>query len=219
MSQDAKALPQSEQLNIAAFSKLFTHTANSYKYLFFLALLNVLNQRQFDPAPIALQDLIVEMLVVGWQGYHPHHLSFGNKDAISGRFDAFVVEVGNELAGDALRQAIAKKMGATIRDLKRFAPYRLIRPFLDNELKGVKSSEANQKIASLSREHFQDKKPLYRFNDKEESITIHSEWEAYLKVNYAIVHDRAIEEWASYMQKCNPKIADLRSKLLTGNES
>ena len=140
MSQGAKGLPKSEQLNIEAFSKLFTHTANSYKYLFFLALLNILKQRNFDSTPIALQDLMVEMLVIAWQAYYPHRLSFGNKDMIAGRFDVFA-EVGSNLSGEELRKAISSKMLITTKDLKKFTPYRLIRPFLNwnsRELKVVK---------------------------------------------------------------------------------
>ena len=212
MSQGANALPKSEQLNIEAFSKLFTHTANSYKYLFFLALLNILKQRKFDHTPIALQDLMVEMLVIAWQAYHPHRLSFGNKDMIAGRFDVFD-EVGRNLSGEELRKAIASKMLSTTKELKKFAPYRLIRPFFEMELKGVKSGEANQNIAALSCDRFQDKKPLYYINDQDETISLHPEWIEYLKTNYDVVYQWAFAAWLGYMQKCNSSIDNLPKKL------
>lgn len=211
MSLDAKSLPHSEQLDIVAFSKLFTHTANSYKYLFFLALLNVLSQRQFDPAPIALQDLIVEMLFIAWQGYHPDRLSFGNKDVIAGRFDAFVVAVGNELAGDALRQAITTNMGTTIRTLKKFAPYRLLRPFFEDELKGIKSGEVNTKISNLSREQFLTKKPLYRLDSNSIAIYLHTDWLDYIKANYSQVNRWTLDQWLIYIQHHNPMAKTLSS--------
>ncbi len=212
MSQGANALPKSEQLNIEAFSKLFTHTANSYKYLFFLALLNILKQRNFDHTPIALQDLMVEMLVIAWQAYHPHRLSFGNKDMIAGRFEVFA-EVGSNLSGEELRKAIASKMLSTTKELKKFAPYRLIRPFFEMELKGVKSGETNQNIAALSRDRFQEIKPLYCFDGKGESVILHPEWVQYLKEHYKVIHNWAFEIWLKYMQQCNPNIKDLVGKI------
>jgi hypothetical protein len=212
MSQGANALPKSDQLNIEAFSKLFTHTANSYKYLFFLALLNILKQRKFDHTPIALQDLMVEMLVIAWQAYHPHRLSFGNKDMIAGRFDVFD-EVGRNLSGEELRKAIASKMLSTTKELKKFAPYRLIRPFFEMELKGVKSGETNQNIAALSCDRFQDKKPLYSINDQDETILLHPEWIEYLKTNYDAICQWGFAAWLEYMQKCNSSIDNLSKKL------
>ena len=39
-------LPSSSTLNIGALSKVFDRTTNSYKYIFFIALLNCLEARQ-----------------------------------------------------------------------------------------------------------------------------------------------------------------------------
>lgn len=131
MSQNPK-LPPSEQLDIAAFSKLFSHTANSYKYLFFLALLSILEKREFDLEPIILQDAILEMLVIAyntqakaWQ-LNKNCLSFGSKDMILSRFDEAFPETDWQLSGDDLQKAIATKTVSTIKDLKKFAYYRLI---------------------------------------------------------------------------------------------
>jgi hypothetical protein len=56
-------LPLSSTLDIEVLGRLFDRTTNSYKYLFFLGLLNVLQQRQFDvTTPIPLKDVVVEML-------------------------------------------------------------------------------------------------------------------------------------------------------------
>lgn len=155
---------------------------------------------------------MVEMLVIAWQAYHPHRLSFGNKDMIAGRFDVFA-EVGNNLSGEELRKAIASKMFSTTKELKKFAPYRLIRPFFEMELKGVKSGETNQNIAALSRDRFQEIKPLYCFDGKGESVILHPEWVQYLQEHYKVIHNWAFEIWLEYMQKCNPNIKDLVGKI------
>ena len=59
--------PPSESLNIPDLARLFNHTTNSYKYLFFLFLLDILRRYPCQPtSPIAFFDLIVEMLANAW---------------------------------------------------------------------------------------------------------------------------------------------------------
>jgi hypothetical protein len=48
MNNNPNNLPNSDNLNISAFSELFNDTTNSYKYLFFLAVLDILEERHFD---------------------------------------------------------------------------------------------------------------------------------------------------------------------------
>lgn len=40
--------PASDDLNIAGLSRVFEDTTNSYKYIFFLSMLDVLKRRGFD---------------------------------------------------------------------------------------------------------------------------------------------------------------------------
>ena len=71
-------LPPSPILDIEALSRLFDRTTNSYKYLFFLGLMDELRQRQFDAAMlIPLKDVVVEMLARAWRAHHTHQLKFG----------------------------------------------------------------------------------------------------------------------------------------------
>ncbi|MDY6901110.1 MAG: hypothetical protein SWZ49_23970, partial [Cyanobacteriota bacterium] len=60
-------LPNDDSLNISALSRLFESTTNSYKYLYFLSLLDILKRENFDiVSPISFQDIIVEMLANAW---------------------------------------------------------------------------------------------------------------------------------------------------------
>ena len=63
-------LPHSDQLDIAALSRLFKNTTNSYKYIFFFALLNLIKDRHFEiDDGILMRDIEIEMLVTAW---YPH---------------------------------------------------------------------------------------------------------------------------------------------------
>jgi len=48
MYNEPRNLPQSENLNISALSQLFNSTTNSYKYLFFNSILDILARRLFN---------------------------------------------------------------------------------------------------------------------------------------------------------------------------
>jgi hypothetical protein len=77
-------LPPSPSLNIAALARLFNDTTNSYKYLFFLSLLDILRRHPCQPtSPITFFDLIVEMLANAWFPHRDSKLSFGSQDKIA----------------------------------------------------------------------------------------------------------------------------------------
>ena len=108
------SLPPSQSLNIAALARLFNDTTNSYKYLFFLSLLDILRRHQFQiAAPIPLQDLIIEMLANAWFPHTYFKLSFGRQDKIAQQLDAPALVVEDPIIQfkdpdkTLLRQAIA----------------------------------------------------------------------------------------------------------------
>jgi len=88
-------LPNASGLNVDNLSKLFDNTTNSYKYIFFLSLLDILSSRFFDSSkPILLRDIVIEMLANSW---YPHvfcKLSFGVQDKITKQLDSLNLNVG-----------------------------------------------------------------------------------------------------------------------------
>lgn len=63
-------LPTSEDVDVSALSRLFADTTNSYKFVFFISILDILKRRSFDVSqPITFQELVVEMLANAW---YPH---------------------------------------------------------------------------------------------------------------------------------------------------
>ena len=64
MIEDSNNLPSSEYLDISTFSRLLDDTTNSYKFVFFISILDILSCRFFDVTlPINLNELAIEMLV------------------------------------------------------------------------------------------------------------------------------------------------------------
>jgi hypothetical protein len=87
-------LPETEGLNVAAFARLFDKTTTSYKYVFFLSLLDILRRRNFDAeAPISFRELLIEILVNAWYPYTYFKLSFGIQDKIAIKLYSLALEL------------------------------------------------------------------------------------------------------------------------------
>lgn len=223
-------LPLSEQVNVSALACLFGETTNSYKYLFFLSLLDILKRRHFEVlSPISFQELIVEMLANAWFPHTFFKLSFGSQDKIAQKLDSLdlVIEEPIIRFRDAdkkmLRKAIASQnLKDVLLHLRRYVPFRLIIPFVETELDNVSRSKGNQldiAMPEIVDRCFETHKPLYRFDSAEykncQSILVHPDWASYLEQHYGIVRDWAAWNWLNYMQKRNPSTPAISSKLFT----
>ncbi|MEA5417744.1 HNH endonuclease domain-containing protein [Spirulina sp. CCNP1310] len=219
-------LPNSEKVNVAALSQIFSSTTNSYKYLFFLSLLDILKREKFKTfTSITFENIIIEMLANAWYSHSYSKLSFGIQDQIADRLDSLQLEITEPILKftdpdkSSLRRLIQQNnLKQIIAHFKKNVPFRLIRPFLVEKLREFDvSNEVVEKTPRIATEYFEIYKPLYRFNatnfkDSSE-ILLHPDWIKYLQENYAIVRGWASWEWLNYMQKRNPNIPNLVNKL------
>ena len=213
-------LPNSERLNISVLAKIFKKTTNSYKYLFFLSILDILHRNNFKDLVISFKDLTIEILANAWYPHNYFKLSFGTQDKIADKIDSLTLNFNQLKDQDKLelRQAIAKqKLDDICNDVTRYVPFRFIRPFFENQLRKIEDYVVNSNIAMSSNRYFDSIKPIYKFNQNNyqdcTAIIIHTEWLEYFKSNYAIVRGWASWEWLKYMQSRNPNTPALANKL------
>lgn len=218
MSTETKILPPSADLDVTALSRLFTKTTNSYKYLFFLSLLNLCEQQKFDVSRlINLREILVEMLALAWYPHTHFGLSFGVQDTLTRKLDALQLPMGKP--GTLFTSAEAKQLRSAINShrldssLLKYVPFRIVRPFFEQELLKKEDQTVNQQIEILSREQFSERKPLFCFSDKGESVLLHPQWVAYIQKHYSVLQNWASLEWIEYMQRRNPQVNDLSDKL------
>ena len=134
-------LPIAYNLNISALSGLFDSTTNSYKYLYFLSLLDILKRRNFDNlSAISFREIIVEMLANAWYPHKYFKLSFGKIDQIANKLDNLELELKEPLLNfrdpdkKILRNTINNQnIEDIISSINRYVSYRLIRPFFTQE--------------------------------------------------------------------------------------
>jgi transcriptional regulator with XRE-family HTH domain len=225
---EIKHLPPSNEVNVAALARLFSDTTNSYKYLFFISLLDILQRRQFEVlSSVSFQELIIEMLANAWYPHTYFKLSFGKQDKISEKLDSLAFEIPEPILKftdtdkKLLRKAIASQnLKDIISSLRRYVPFRLIIPFLKEELTGVDAGKGNQLEIAMPRiasQNFEARKPLYQFDSDQyndcTAIMIHPDWAAYLEKHYSIIRGWASWEWLSYIQKRNPSTPGILGKL------
>lgn len=225
--QYGTSLPASEKLNIAALSRLFKSTTNSYKYLFFLSILEVLPQREVTAegtVKIPMLELAAEMLVLSWYPIKFFNLSFGVQDQVTKLIDLLEFNPNNKAItsslGEAqLREAIFEqghKIG--LAKLLKYVPYRLQSVFFNDQLNKVKDYKKGDLIAELSDQYFSTRAPLYRFTQLNglPAIELNSDWVTYFLTegNLPLVKGWALWEWASYLQARNPNVPAVIQKIL-----
>ena len=223
-----QTLPASEVVNVAALSALFSNTTNSYKYLFFMAILEILRRRRFEAlSPISFQELIIEMLASAWYPHTYFKLSFGKQDQIAQKLDALQLEISEPILKftdtekTLLRNTILDQNPRDIiKYLSRYVPFRLLNPFLEEQLKDVDRGKGNAldvAMPQIAADFFNTAQPLYKFNSVKyadvNAIELHPAWVSYLKQHYTIVKGWAAWEWLGYMQTRNPSTPGLINKL------
>lgn len=221
MNINSQNLPLSNNLNISTLSQLFDVTTNSYKYLFFNALLDILARNLFDySTKVYFRELVIEMLANAWYPHIFFKLSFGKQDQITNKLAQLNIESYTEKVTkkERLINLISQQnLDDISNSLMGYVPFRLIRPFFAQQLKGEKDYFINPKITELSITLFDRTKPIYCFNHLNyklvDSIILHPEWVKYFKHNFTIIKGWVAWEWLNYMQKNNQNTPNLASKL------
>ena len=206
-------LPAARGLDVLALARLFNDATNSYKHLFFRALLDEFRDGGFEARVFPLPRLAVGMLAAAWYPNRVHLLSLGVQDKVAAALKAVdFVEEGLP-SPTKVRQALLAKT-PDVGDLMRFVPYRLIAPFFVADLRGVRDYQKNARIRQCADMVFQTVRPLYRFvGAGAGAIELHPDWAAYIAENFAIVSGWAERRWIAYLQSRNPLAPSVSEKI------
>ncbi len=209
-------LPPDNDVDIANLSRVFNDTTNSYKFYWFLAILDSLQAT--GETRMAMRDLSLRMVATVWYPLAYYRLSFGVQDQfkdIAGTVAAYLsvdvsptapnllTQLHSQLA-DAELASIYKRVG----DLLRWVPYRFLRPFFSTDLTDLPDHQVNKTIVNLSSQH---RYALYRFEGKD--IVVNDAWINYLQQHQYIL--RGFIQWhlVRFLQKHNPNVSAISEKL------
>ncbi|GIU46144.1 hypothetical protein TUM4438_21230 [Shewanella sairae] len=216
-------LPSSNKLDIPALSRIFDNTTNSYKLLFFRALLSLIQDGKTPDGKIDSTELAHYLLAHAWVPSVYFKLNLGTQDQIVQHlYDLNLVAVDlSQHKGKPftlLLEKLAKTNNSKInKQVLKYVPYRLLQPFFSAELQGKKDAEKNNLTYELSQSQFDIVKPIYKISFIEEcnlpQITLHPDWYEYLCNNIILVQGWAELNWTRYLQRKNPNTPSISNKL------
>lgn len=217
IAENRYRLPYSHQVDVSSLLQVFNHTATSYKYLFFQALLNILEETGFSRLVISLDEILLEMLANAWYPHTYFKLSFGLNDRIAQELERLHVHLPSTTVvskGSKQRlKSLISQRDHSRSSLLDLVPYRLLTPFFAGELRGMRDTGRNHMIESLARERFDSTRPFYQFVKNRQSILIHPAWMLYFYDNYRLVSSFISWNWMEYMQRRNPSVPNIHMKL------
>lgn len=200
-------LPVDQRLDISLLAQIFNNTVATYKFYWFVSLLDfvVTGQRR----RLSLWELIIGMIAEAWYPIHYFRLSFGKADSLYKQIvdlqvllnipiDAEKSEIKRQLAND-LRLAEVRRL---LRIFTLNVPYRFLSPWIPYK-SDRQVTEMSQKFSNNC---------LYAITD--DFIEINPLWLDYLQENYLILRDFSFWNLALFLQKRNPNVPDVLSKLI-----
>lgn len=192
------SLPSDSSLPVEKLAALFNNTTNSYKYLFFHALLKAIKSRSNNNAAdgnwlISFEEIFIEFVKLAWYPHRYFRLSFGIQDRVAQLIDKYL----KNSARDSIEKDIGRKVDVFIKELGRYVTTRLIRPFFAVETKGCPDWNIGAHIYKLSGDSnlVNKRKPLYTLLS-EDQIQFNTDWLGYFRQNMAL-----IEGWALALDK------------------
>ncbi|AFM12960.1 HNH endonuclease domain-containing protein [Turneriella parva] len=216
-------LPEADNLPVQHLVATLKSTTASYKFYWFLAILDAI--RHEVPSPIPFDHLLSRMVALAWYPSNYFRLSFGKADQLAHCVAVLKKESGlptnekmEKIAATALRVLADGSGSAAYYDLRaraKYVPYRFLGPWFSRETSGLNDSEFNKKVAALAAQNFQrhESLPLYRFSASGREIEIQPRWRGYLRRHLSIFQSFVDWHLVQYVQKLNPNVPGIPNKL------
>lgn len=206
-------VPVSNKVDYRKFSNLLDDMSASYKMYWLLGILDEVSEGNIE---IEFNRIISRMITYAWYPIMQYKLSFGFSDNLNKPVNYIALKYGYAASCDERKllefiynceDSNLKKM---IRDLTYNVPYRLLKPFFGDKLRGQKSN-IERIIIDLSLE---STTCLYKIiKGKTNKIIINEGWGEYLKENYRVIKYWIYYKLICFLQKRNPNVPAIAFKL------
>lgn len=198
-------LPQNNRLPISCLAGIFSNTTATYKYYWFVAMLDILVKER--KTRMSFWEIIAGMVSESWYPIHYFKLSFGKSDSLFKQ--SLDIQQEFQISIESDKERTKKYLLEHLDDTKRFlkvfsinVPYRFLSPWI-RYINDGDVIEKSQKFENQC---------LYAIYGDE--IVINEIWVEYLTENYIILRDFAFLNLTQFIQKRNPNVPDVSSKLI-----
>lgn len=222
------------KLDTDKFARMFNNKAQSYKFYWFEAILNLTKTEDRD---LTFEEIIDEMICEAWHTVTHYHLRLG--PTVNGNAENFLEHAINTLnstvtdlsqnpSKEELKVAIKRCDKELKRDKTRltdYVPYKLLYPFFDVEgmeegliyIKNDKHSRLIAYMAKLSG----DENLFYTILDGvglKKRIRINFYWRKLLIKNFSVIQSWVQYNKAQFLQDRNPGVPGIIYKICPENE-
>lgn len=193
-------------------NKIFDDTTTSYKYYWWLGILSVIQEEKKET--ISFDRIIIRILVLVWYPLIFYKISFGKQDQLSKiiiGLKNYFVELNDNINDYDLEsflwnnknQPILKK---AINDLSKYVPYRFLRPWMEERLRGIKDAEINSLICSFQFDY------SLPYNIIDKSLVVNKT----LLLDFSIIsifEKHCLFELYRFVEKNNPGLTNISIRL------
>ena len=218
-------VPRHPFLRTQALNRVFDNTAASYKFFWFLA---VLELSRTSHGQLSLREIFVEMASQAWHPVNLFRLSFDTKDADEKCVDqlqgvlreiaAKEAELSDGLRPNSSLMEIRARLQGYARELGflgDLVPMRFLSPFVNGRLpQGTPRHRINKEIIRIVDELKvgEDAAP-YHFGPDKDSVVLHPDWQAFFVEHAAILRGFVEIGLVRFLQAKNPMVPGLADKL------
>lgn len=221
-------------LDTDKFARMFNNKAQSYKFYWFEAILNLTMETDED---LSFEDVIDEMICEAWHTVTHYHLRLG--PTVNGNAENFLehaVNTLNHFSKDLSQNPSKEELKAAIRDCKNelkkdktrltdYVPYKLLYPFFDTEgmeegLSYIKNDKHRRLIAYMEK-LTGNENILYTIIDGvglQKRIRLNAYWRKLLIKNYSVIRSWVQYNKAQFLQDRNPGVPGIIYKICPENE-
>ncbi len=201
-------LPLDKSISISELSQVFNNTSATYKFYWFLAILEI-NVRE-GKSKIEIRDILIQMIVRAWFPVNYFKLSFGMGDNLHKNIEELIRQLNLPIDISAtdltkiLRDNNNRDINNLISHFSQQVPYRFLSPWITYRSKSdtIKKSQQNQNNC------------IYKIDNEKKNIEINPEWISYLKSNYMILQDYTYWNLTQFIQAKNPNTPNISNKLI-----
>ncbi|MFT5861227.1 MAG: hypothetical protein ACI865_003349 [Flavobacteriaceae bacterium] len=197
-------LPSDDKVNVGKLNAVFNSTSASYKFYWFLALIESIESGK---EVITKRELFARMIANAWYTVNYFQVSFGKQDKIQSAIEFLKshenIDV-NEKKNVIIDNLMNSSSKETMRQLQHFdanVPCKFLSPWLGT---GKKSE-----MYLLSQENY-NFPPYALYTD---SILVQPDWLDYFKRNSGMLKDFCYWNLTLFLQSRNPNVPDIPNKL------
>jgi len=200
----------------------FDDVSNSYKFFWFMALLQCIqDEQEAQDGLISFNTIVRKILARAWLLTQVFRLSLGKIDKLANTIQLISDDIlvrPTWTTQDIERELELQDNNATLKGHKllRYVPWRFLTPWFEDELAGLQDAKKNKCIEALANQAFGgEKKPLYRFrtDGNRMQLELDLNWAHYLRENSALWRDYCLWHLTRFLEKRNPNIPNIATKL------